>query len=150
LIKAVDQVIVHSPALMHKKGQLNPHTSLIPNGVDFELFSHLHAEPDDMATIPRPRVGYAGVIKRHLDLPLLLRLARARPTYSFVLVGPITNIAGKEAEWAELTQLGNVHYLGGKTFAQLPAYIQHFDVCLMCYEVNAYTQYIYPMKLNEY
>ena len=103
-----------------------------------------------MASIAHPRVGYAGVIKRQLDFDLLVRLARARPQWSFVLVGPVTNVEGKEQQLAALRQMHNVHYLGGKPAKDLPSYIQHFDVCLMCYEVNDYTQYIYPLKLNEY
>jgi glycosyltransferase involved in cell wall biosynthesis len=72
------------------------------------------------------------------------------PGHSFVLVGPIMNISGKEAEIAELESLPNVFMLGEKPAGTLPHYVQHFDVCLMCYEVNDYTKYIYPLKLNEY
>jgi glycosyltransferase involved in cell wall biosynthesis len=150
LLRRVDQVIVHSPALFAKKGGINRNTSLIPNGVDFRLFSTPHAEPADLASIPHPRVGYAGVIKRQLDLDLLLRLAQARPQWSFVLVGPVTNVRGKERQMAALRQTPNVHFLGGKPVQDLASYVQHFDVCLMCYDVNDYTRYIYPLKLHEY
>jgi glycosyltransferase involved in cell wall biosynthesis len=150
LLQRVDQVIVHSPALFAKKGGINRNTSLIPNGVDFRLFSTPHHEPADLASIPHPRIGYAGVIKRQLDLDLLLRLARARPQWSFVLVGPVTNVEGKEQQLAALRQTRNVHFLGSKPAHDLPGYIQHFDVCLMCYEVNDYTRYIYPLKVHEY
>jgi glycosyltransferase involved in cell wall biosynthesis len=150
LLRRVDQVIVHSPALFEKKGGINPHTALIPNGVDFPLFSTPHEEPADMQPIMHPRIGYTGVIKRQLDFDLLIRLARARPHWSWVLVGPITNIEGKEQQLATLRQMRNVHFLGGKPLQHLPAYVQHLDVCLMCYEVNDYTRYIYPLKLHEY
>jgi glycosyltransferase involved in cell wall biosynthesis len=43
-----------------------------------------------------------------------------------------------------------VHFLGARKPGDLGAYQQHFDVCLMCYEVNEYTRYIYPLKLHEY
>jgi len=150
MLRRADQVIIHSPALMERKGHLNAHTSLITNGVDFERYAADHPEPDDIAGIPHPRVGYSGIIKKQLDLGLLSRLARARPQYSFVLVGPVMTISGKERELADLKQLPNVHLLGGKPADALPSYVRHFDVCLMCYEVNDYTRYIYPMKLNEY
>ncbi|MEO8523732.1 MAG: glycosyltransferase [Caldimonas sp.] len=150
LLRRVDQVIVHSPALLEKKGKLNPRTALIPNGVDFAGFSQPRPEPADIAAIPHPRIGYAGVIKKQLDLRLMVRLARARPNYSFVLVGPVMNVSGKELEIAELRQLPNVYWLGEKPASQLPSYVQHFDVCVQCYEVNDYTRYIYPLKLNEY
>ena len=77
-------------------------------------------------------------------------LARERPNHSFVLVGPVLNVSGKERELAELKRLPNVHMLGKKPAEMLPAYVRYFDVCLMCYELNDYTRYIYPMKLNEY
>lgn len=150
LLQRVDQVIVHSPALFGKKGGINRNTSLIPNGVDFRLFSTPHPEPADLAPIPHPRIGYAGVIKRQLDLDLLLRLAQARPQWSFVLVGPVTNVRGKEGQMEALRQSPNVHFLGGKPVQDLASYVQHFDVGLMCYEVNDYTRYIYPLKLHEY
>ncbi|HKE92694.1 MAG TPA: glycosyltransferase, partial [Povalibacter sp.] len=150
LLHRANQVIVHSPALFSKKGGINPNTTLIPNGVDYRLFSTPHVEPADLAAVPHPRIGYAGVIKRQLDFDLLLRLARARPQWSLVLVGPVTNVEGKELPLAALRQLPNVHFLGNKPAAELPGYIQHFDVCLMCYDVNDYTRYIYPLKLHEY
>jgi glycosyltransferase involved in cell wall biosynthesis len=150
LLRRVDQVIIHSSALFDKKGGVNPNTALIPNGVDFQLFSTPHQEPPDIARIAHPRVGYAGVIKRQLDLDLLLRLARVRPQWSFVLVGPVGNVEGKEQQIATLRQMSNVHFVGGKPVHDLPAYVQHFDVCMMCYDVNDYTKYIFPLKLNEY
>jgi glycosyltransferase involved in cell wall biosynthesis len=150
LLRRVDQVIVHSSALMRKKGGINPHTALVPNGVDFAAFSRPRPIPADLASIPEPRIGYAGVIKKQLDLGLLVRLAQARPNYSFVLVGPILNVAGKQAQIEALKKLPNVHFLGAKPVDDLPAYVQYFDVCLLCYEVNDYTNHIYPLKLNEY
>jgi UDP-galactopyranose mutase len=149
-MRSVDQVIVHSPALFAKKGKVNPHTALIPNGVDFQSFASPRAEPPDLAPVPHPRVGYVGVIKKQLDLALLVRLARARPGYSFVMVGPVMNVSGKQAQLAELQALPNVRFLGEKAPADLPAYMQHLDVCLMCYEANDYTRYIYPLKMHEY
>lgn len=150
LLRRVDQVIVHTPALLAKKGGVNPRTVLIPNGVDFRAFSSPQLEPADLARIPHPRLGYVGVIKRQLDFGLLLRLATARPQWSFVLVGPTTNIEGKQELVAALRGKRNVHFLGSKPAEELPGYAQHLDVCLMCYVVNDYTKYIYPLKLHEY
>ena len=150
VLRRADQVIIHSPALMQKKGHVNPHTSLVTNGVDFASFAAEHPEPPDLAGIAHPRIGYVGVIKKQLDIGLLVRLAQARPQYSFVFIGPVMNISGKERELAELGRLPNVHLLGLKPVEALPGYMRHFDVCLMCYEVNDYTRYIFPLKLNEY
>jgi UDP-galactopyranose mutase len=150
IIRRADLVIVHSPELLRKKGGINPRTVVIPNGADYSTFATPQDEPADIAAIPHPRIGYAGVIKKQLDLELLVRLVNARPNLSFVLVGPILNVSGKEKVLEALTQLPNVFLLGNKPAESLASYIQHFDVCLMCYEVNDYTRYIYPLKLNEY
>jgi teichuronic acid biosynthesis glycosyltransferase TuaH len=65
-------------------------------------------------------------------------------------VGPTGVLGDKKRSWDALVKLPNVHVLGGREVGELPAYTQHLDVCLMCYEVNAYTQAIYPLKLHEY
>ncbi len=150
LLTRADVVIVHSTALLAKKAPLSRCAHLVPNGVDFEAYTTPRAEPADLAAVPRPRIGYVGVIKKQLDLGLLGRIARARPGYSFVLVGPVLNVTGKEQDVAVLRELGNVHWLGEKPYRDLPAYVQHLDVTLMCYEVNGYTKYIYPLKVHEY
>jgi glycosyltransferase involved in cell wall biosynthesis len=150
LLRRADQVIVHSARLLEKKGGINPHTALVPNGVDYTAFATRQAAPPDLAAVPRPRIGYVGVIKKQLDLALLSRIACARPDWSLVLVGPIGNVSGKEHALTDLRALPNVHFLGAKPIDALPAYVQQMDVCLMCYEVNDYTKYIYPLKLHEY
>jgi glycosyltransferase involved in cell wall biosynthesis len=150
LLRRADLVIVHSARLLEKKGGINPRTTLVPNGVDYAAFATPQAEPSDLASVPRPRIGYVGVIKKQLDLALLVRLAHARPDWSLVMVGPIGNVSGKEQALAELRALPNVHFLGIKRLDALPGYVQHMDVCLMCYDINDYTKYIYPLKLHEY
>ena len=123
---------------------------MIPNGVDFGAFSRPNRIPSDLASVPRPRIGYVGVIKRQLDLARVVRIARSRPEWSVVLVGPVGNVSGQEISVADLRALRNVHFLGVKRVDELPAYTQHMDVCLMCYAMTDYTKYIYPLKLHEY
>jgi hypothetical protein len=67
LIARVDQVFVSSPGLLLRKGDINRHTALVPNGVDYQAYATAHPEPSDLATIPRPRISYSGVLKRHLN-----------------------------------------------------------------------------------
>jgi glycosyltransferase involved in cell wall biosynthesis len=95
-------------------------------------------------------VGYVGLIKSQLDLPLLQGLARRHPGWSFVLVGPLPDKEPLAGRVRQLSQLPNVHLLGPKSVSALPAYAQHLDVCLLCYAMDDYTKYIYPMKLHEY
>jgi glycosyltransferase involved in cell wall biosynthesis len=103
-----------------------------------------------MKSIPRPRIGYVGRIKSFLDVGLLLAVAERRPGRSFVLVGPQGLLGEDEGPFAALSRLPNVYLLGERPVSELPAYTQHLDVALMPYDVDAYTKYIYPLKLHEY
>jgi glycosyltransferase involved in cell wall biosynthesis len=150
LIKRANQIFIHSPALLEKKGHLNPHTLFTPNGVDYSNYVTPHDEPEDLRNIPHPRMGYVGNIKVQLDFALLISLAERHPEWSFVFVGG-KGYLGEQASLAEkLIRMPNVHSLGLKPVSSLPAYTQHFDVCMMCYVVDGYTKFIYPLKLHEY
>jgi glycosyltransferase involved in cell wall biosynthesis len=150
LIAAVDQVFITSRAMLDKKGGINRRTAVVPNGVDYDAYAAPHPEPADLAEIPHPRIGYTGRLKRVLDWPLLLQLSARHPEWHFVLIGPRAPHPEIDAPLAELEQRPNVHILPGKSVADLAAYPQHFDVCLMPYIENDYTKYIYPMKLHEF
>ena len=150
LLGAVDQVFIHSPALLDKKGGVNPHTLHVPNGVDFGAYATERPEPSDLAAVPRPRIGYTGFLKRQLDWALLERLAADHPEWSFVFVGPTSPHPEVERTLASLARRSNVHLLGGRTVLELAAYPQHFDVCIMPYAADTYTRFIYPLKLHEY
>lgn len=150
VIAGVDQVFVHSRALLQKKGHLNPQTLYVPNGVDYAAYAARQDEPIDLRAIPHPRIGYVGKIKTQMDFPLLLSLAKRHRQWSWVFVGPIGFLGEDASRCEELFRLENVFYLGAKPISSLPAYTQHIDVCLLCYVVNDYTKYIYPLKLHEY
>ena len=150
LIKRVDQVFIHSPALLDRKGHFNPHTVFAPNGVDYRAFATPQAEPADLKEIPHPRLGYVGNIKTQLDFRVLLELATRHVEWSFVFVGPKGNLGMDATLVDQLSELENVHFLGHKPIEIASAYPQHMDVCLLPYKVNDYTKYIYPLKLHEY
>jgi len=150
LISHVDQVFIHSPGLMEKKGGLNPNTKFIPNGVDYDAYVQPWREPVDLARVPRPRIGYVGLIKKQLDWPLLNTLAQRHSDWSFVFVGPYWQLGNHAVLVENIAQYSNVYFLGRKPVEELPAYTQHLDVCMLCYEMNDYTKFIYPLKLHEY
>jgi glycosyltransferase involved in cell wall biosynthesis len=150
LIRRSGQVIIHSSALMEKKGHLNTHSTLIPNGVAYNIFANSVAEPADLRDVPRPRIGYAGMIKKQLNLGLLHELAKRHREWSFVMVGPLGMVKGETQTIEAMSRLPNVYFLGGKHWNELPGYMQHMDVCTLCYKINDYTKYIYPLKLHEY
>jgi glycosyltransferase involved in cell wall biosynthesis len=149
LIRKVDQVFISSRGLFEKKGHLNPNTLFVPNGVDYAAYIHPWPEPEDLRAIPHPRIGYVGLIKKQLNLQLLDALARRHPTWSFVFVGPRRHEDEVGTLIQRLADLPNVHFLGEKPVSELPSYTQHIDVCTLCYKVDDYTKFIYPLKLHE-
>lgn len=150
VIRAADGVFVHSPALMEKKGGINPNTVLVPNGVVFEAVSRVGPEPADLRSVPGPRIGYMGYLKPQLDWQLLEALATMHPEWSFVFVGGEDRHPGIRPVLDRMGSRPNVHMLGEKATAEIVAYPHHFDVCVMPYRMMPYTNYIYPLKLHEY
>lgn len=150
LLQRVNQVFVHTQALLEKKGPLNSCVTLIPNGVAYESFAAPLPEPVQLREIPHPRIGYAGFLKRTLDWSLLSELSIKHRDYSFVFVGAQKNEEVSIKAVEELSRRPNVHFIGPVTTAQMPFFPQHFDVCIMPYLLNDYTNYVYPLKLHEY
>lgn len=150
LVTSVGQVFTVSATMQARKGVLNRHSTLISNGVDYAAFATPAAEPADLRSIPHPRLGYTGYVKKQIDWDMLLGLAHRRPDWSFVFVGARHTHPEIDAVLTRLDALPNVHFLGEKPTPELSRYPQHFDVCLMPYRVNDYTKYIYPLKLHEY
>jgi hypothetical protein len=150
LILLVDQVFIHSPALLKKKGKLNPNTLFVTNGVDYNAFSKPYDEPLDMNGIPRPRIGYTGILKKQLDFALVKEITEKHPEWSFVFVGPNGTLGDDAILLQQISQKKNVYLLGERPIKKLPSYMQHMDVNILCYKVNDYTKFIYPMKLHEY
>lgn len=150
LIRSVGQVFIHSPAMMEKKGRLNPNTELVPNGVDYWKYATPVQEPEDLRGVPHPRIGYAGNLKRMLDWPLLLELSSRHPEWSFVFLGHVDAHPEITAMLGDLSRRPNVYMLGEKPTEMVSGYVQHLDVCIMPYRIDDYTKYIYPLKLHEY
>jgi len=150
LLRRADRVILHSPGLWETKAHLSALPAMVPNGVDYRAYSTPRDEPPELRNIPHPRIGYVGVVKRFLDMPLLLEVARRRRDYSFVILGPVLPLDGDQAPFDRLARLPNVHMLGVRAAQELPAYTQHLDVGIMPYDVDGYTKFIYPLKLHEY
>jgi glycosyltransferase involved in cell wall biosynthesis len=150
LIRAVNQVFIHSPAMMERKGTLNPNTQFAPNGVDYEKYITPTAEPAALHSIPKPRIGYTGNLKKMLNWRLLLDLSTMHPEWSFVLVGRMQpHLEVREAQ-GELSRRQNIYVLGPRPSELIPSFVQHLDVCIMPYMLDGYTKYIYPLKLHEY
>jgi glycosyltransferase involved in cell wall biosynthesis len=153
MLSRADLVIVVSDKLYETKSAYNKHTYKVPNGVDYEsydraLFSE-EPQPADIAQVPRPIVGYSGLISGRMDLGLLEFAAIKHPEWSLVLIGAIND--RKCNSWIDrLRQLKNIHFLGLKGIKQVPHYIKAFDVCLLPYLINEETENLSALKLYDY
>ena len=151
LIERVDQIFIHSRRLQAKKALGQEKTVFVPNGVDFSAYATEKQEPEDLAAISRPRIGYTGIVKRQLDWELIHYLINRHPRWNFVFVGPVNRNHPEVIETTDaLSVKPNVFFLGGKSVDELAAYPQNFDVCIMPYRIDEYTESINPLKLYEY
>jgi glycosyltransferase involved in cell wall biosynthesis len=148
LCRRADLVVTTSMALQKAKESFNPNTILVSHGVDYEHFAkavsnHLPT-PADIADVPHPRLGFFGLIRDWVDLDLLAEVARQRPDWHVVLIGDST------IDLAPYRALPNMHFLGRKPYADLPAYCKEFDVGLVPFKINELTNAVNPIKLREY
>src|SRR5256714_4950730 len=97
-----------------------------------------------MSAVPHPVIAYVGRIHSLIDVEMLAAMARARPEWSWVLVGPI------QISPRALKLIPNVHLAGPKSHEELPEYISGFDVGIVPYLFNRYTATVVPTKINEY
>jgi glycosyltransferase involved in cell wall biosynthesis len=152
LSSRADVVFATSRAQTERRKAANPRSYFIPNGVDFELFNRTLmpnlALPDDIADLPRPIIGFVGWLGYHIDVQLLVHIAKTYPDCSLVLIGPEELPKGPDRK--ELKMLPNTFFLGQKERIELPNYLQAFDVALMPWILSGHLQSAYPLKLHEY
>jgi glycosyltransferase involved in cell wall biosynthesis len=120
-----------------------------PSSIDKQHFGQARnselAEPADQAGIAHPRIGFFGVVDERLDIELLGELATNHPEWQFVIIGPVVKI-----DPASLPHNANIHYLGGKSYQDLPAYLRGWDVATLLFARNESTEFISPTKTPEY
>jgi len=148
LIDRADVVFTGGSSLYEAKKDRHDSVHCFPSSVDRAHFCKARAhqfDPADQEDLPKPRLGFYGVIDERFDIDLLAKVAEMRPNWSFVMVGPVVKIAEED-----LPRRPNIHYLGGKTYNQLPAYLSGWDVALMPFAMNESTQFISPTKTPEY
>ena len=148
LMGLADVVFTGGYSLWEAKRDRHPNIHPFPSSVDRGHFARarsLREEPADQAAIPWPRLGFYGVVDERMDLELVAALADSRPDWSVVIVGPVVKI-----DPASLPQRPNIHYLGGKTYEELPRYLAGWNVALMPFSINESTRFISPTKTPEY
>lgn len=163
LVRRADRVTAISESMV-RGFPVEPGAKLrvIPHGVDERAFADVdtRACPPELACIPRPRIGYFGRVSLKLDLELVATLAERRPDWHWVFVGEVgigergafRHDSPEARAWGRLQSLANVHFLGRREQAELPAYLVHMDVNVMCYKTEGagYWLSVFPLKLFEY
>jgi UDP-galactopyranose mutase len=148
LIDRADLVFTGGSSLYEAKKDRHASVHCFPSSVDRAHFCKSrarHFDTADQEDLPKPRLGFYGVIDERFDTELLAKAAEMRPDWSFVMVGPVVKISDED-----LPKRPNIHYLGPKTYAELPAYLSGWDVALMPFAMNESTQFISPTKTPEY
>ncbi|MDQ6757920.1 MAG: glycosyltransferase family 1 protein [Bacteroidota bacterium] len=119
-----------------------------PSSIDKEHFAQGRFQvndPEDQKSIPHPRFGFYGVVDERFDIDLIKDVAEKRPDWQFIILGPVIKI---DPEC--LPRLDNIHYLGGKTYDELPLYLSGWDIAIIPFLRNDSTKYISPTKTPEY
>jgi UDP-galactopyranose mutase len=148
LFKAADLVFTGGQTLYEAKRDQHHSVFAFPSSIDRDHFMQARTvieEPADQQNIPHPRLGFFGVVDERFDVELLDQISKDRPDYHFVIIGPVVKIDPEI-----LPKRENIHYLGGKSYQDLPAYIAGWDVALLLFAQNESTRFISPTKTPEY
>ena len=149
LFQKADLVFTGGQRLYEAKREQHADAHAFPSSIDKAHFGQARdpklVEPADQAGIAHPRIGFFGVVDERLDIELLGQLATNHPTWQFVIIGPVVKI-----DPASLPHNANIHYLGGKNYQELPAYLRGWDVATLLFARNESTEFISPTKTPEY
>jgi glycosyltransferase involved in cell wall biosynthesis len=148
LFTIADVVFTGGQSLYEVKRHHHPRVHAFPSSVDAPHFHRARSpmpEPHDQRSLRRPRLGFFGVIDERMDLELVERVAESRPYWELVFVGPIAKI-----DPAHLPRRANIHYLGQKSYDELPHYLAGWDVAVMPFARNDATKFISPTKTLEF
>ena len=148
LMQRADVVFTGGQSIYEAKRRLHKSIHPFPSSIDVGHFHKARKpmkDPVDQSSIPHPRVGFAGVIDERLDISLLDEAAARMPDVQFVMIGPVIKI-----DPAELPQRANIHWLGSKSYGELPIYMANWDMGWMPFALNEATRYISPTKTPEF
>ncbi len=144
MLARADATVVTARALVDSKTWQGRRPIYMPQGVDVAHFQNPGPLPAALSALPRPIIGFQGIIGARVDIELLEKIARRFPEASLVLVGR------EEVDITPLKRLPNVHAVGPVAYADLPSVIQVFDVGLVAYRDDEHVGSVNPLKLLEY
>jgi UDP-galactopyranose mutase len=148
LFRRADLVFTGGQSLYEAKRDQHQNVYAFPSSIDRAHFAqarNIMTDPADQAGIPHPRMGFFGVVDERFDIELLDAISAARPDWNFVIIGPVVKI-----NEADLPHRDNIHYLGSKSYKELPLYLAGWDVAALLFARNESTRFISPTKTPEY
>jgi UDP-galactopyranose mutase len=148
LLNKADLVFTGGVSLYEYKKDQHHNIYPFPSSIDYKHFGQgrtIREEPADQKDIPHPRIGFYGVVDERFDIELLDKSAELRPEWHFVILGPVVKI-----DEASLPRRNNIHYLGSKSYNELPAYLSGWDIAMIPFARNESTRFISPTKTPEY
>lgn len=148
VVKESDVVFTMSKNMFNYLSSFSKNVYLIPAGVSLSRFKEVDSmsniRPVELSSIKTKIVGYVGGIRKSIDVELIDYLARELTDFTFIFVGPL------QINAAKLKLHPNIIFIGQKEHKDLPSYIRYFDVCIIPYKRDEYTNNVSPAKLNEY
>ena len=148
LFRHADVVFTGGLSLYEHKRTKHRNIHPFPSSVDVEHFSKARkaqGDPHDQAHISRPRIGFTGVIDERFDVGLISGIAQMKPDWHLIMIGPVVKI-----DPAVLPRAPNIHYLGAKSYDELPRYLSGWDIAILPFARNDATRFISPTKTPEY
>ena len=148
LFKQADVVFTGGNSLYQAKKNRHHNIHAMPSSIDkshFKTARNFQHDPEDQLSIGFPRLGFFGVVDERFDIELLREVSARRPNWQFIIIGPVVKINPQD-----LPTASNIHYLGSKTYSELPLYIANWDIALILFALNESTEFISPTKTPEY
>jgi glycosyltransferase involved in cell wall biosynthesis len=148
-IDAADLVFYSGRKLFNEATRGCERSYLLEQGVDYDHWRRVGEGvvpvAAQIASIPRPRLGYFGAIEPWLvDQELIKRATLERPEWQWIFIG-------NKSRGLEIEDLPNTHFLPPVPYAELPAYAAGFDVCVLPWETEqSFTSYGSAIKVREY
>ncbi len=146
----VDLLLAVSPKSMKKYGAKYNEAWMSGNGLDRETYRMLiHTEvaaSPQILKIKAPRIGFTGILSDRQDWNLILEIARKKPQWNFVFVGPVS----EGVPVVQIEQTANVYLPGQFDHSLMPEVLNAFDIGIMPYKDNAFFRFSNPLKFYEY
>ncbi|WP_411274580.1 glycosyltransferase [Daejeonella sp.] len=148
LFTKADLVFTGGQSLFEEKRKFHSLAFPFPSSIDkahFGAARNIAEMPQDQELIEGIKIGFFGVIDERFDIELIREMAERRSSWQIILIGPVVKI-----DPSILPQASNIHYLGSKTYDELPAYLSGWDIALIPFLLNESTRFISPTKTPEY